>query len=148
IRRIEAGILNYGIDMTLDNNPYEVGLGWQVDIDQEGDFVGREALARIAAEGPARKLAGVEIDGAPLDLNMTRWPVHGEGPGRGIGEEIGFVTSAVHSPRLNRNIGYAMVPAASAELGTRLSVTTPDGERDAMVVPRPFVDPDKEIPKG
>ena len=128
--------------MTLDTNPYEVGLGWQVDFGQEGDFIGREALARIAAEGPRRLLAGVEISGAPLDLNMTRWPVHQDG------EHIGFVTSAVHSPRLARNIGYAMVPAASGDLGTRLSVTTPDGERDATVVPRPFVDPDKEIPKS
>ena len=142
IRRIEAGILNYGIDMTLENNPYEVGLGWQVDHDQEGDFIGREALARIAREGPKRKLAGVEIRGDPLDLNMTRWPVHRHGG------EIGFVTSAVYSPRLGRNIGYAMVPAAAAELGTRVGVTTPDGERDATVVPRPFVDPDKEIPKS
>ncbi|MDE2874474.1 MAG: glycine cleavage system protein T, partial [Gemmatimonadota bacterium] len=142
IRRIEAGILNYGIDMTLENNPYEVGLGWQVDHDQEGDFIGREALARIAAEGPRRKLAGVEIDGAPLDLNMTRWPV------RRDGDEIGFVTSAVHSPRLGRNVGYAMMPVAAAELGTRLRVTTPDGDRVARVVPRPFVDPAKEIPKS
>ena len=142
IRRVEAGILNYGIDMTLDTNPFEVGLGWQVDHDQEGDFIGREALARIAAEGPGRLLAGVEISGDPLDLNVTRWAVH-QG-----GEEIGFVTSAVYSPRLGRNIGYAMVPTASAELGTRLSVTTPDGERDATVVPWPFVDPDKQIPKS
>ncbi len=140
IRRIEAGILNYGIDMTLDNNPYEVGLGWQVD--QEGDFVGREALARIAAEGPSRRLAGVEIQGAPLDLNMTRWPVHRDGA------EIGFVTSAVHSPRLARNIGYAMVPAGCAKPGTRLGVSTPDGERGATVVRTPFVDPDKRIPKS
>ena len=101
IRRVEAGILNYGIDMTLDTNPYEVGLGWQVDHDQEGDFIGREALARIAAEGPRRLLAGVEISGAPLNLNMTRWPVQQDG------HQIGFVTSAVYSPRLNRNIGYA-----------------------------------------
>ena len=142
IRRIEAGILNYGIDMTLDNNPYEVGLGWQVDHDQEGDFIGREALLRIAAEGPRRLLAGVEIAGDPLDLNMTRWAVHRDG------EEIGFVTSAVYSPRLGRNIGYAMVPAPAAELGTGLRVTTPDGVREARVVPRPFVDPDKEIPKS
>ena len=113
-----------------------------MDHDQEGDFIGREALARIAAEGPGRKLAGVEISGDPLDLNVTRWPVH-----RG-GEEIGCVTSAVHSPRLGRNIGYAMVPTASAELGTGLRVTTPDGGREATVVPRPFVDPDKEIPKS
>ena len=142
IRRIEAGILNYGIDMTLDNNPFEVGLGWQVDHDQEDDFIGREALARIAAEGPRQLLAGVEIAGNPLDLNMTRWPVHRDGEG------IGFVTSAVYSPRLGRNIGYAMVPVAAAELGTRLRVTTPDGDRVARVVPRPFVDPDKEIPKS
>ncbi len=142
IRRVEAGILNYGIDMTLDNNPFEVGLGWQVDHDQEGDFIGRVALARIAAEGPGRLLAGVEISGNPLDLNVTRWAVH-QG-----GEAIGFVTSAVYSPRLNRNIGYAMLPTASAELGTGLSVTTPDGDRTANVVPRPFVDPGKEIPKS
>ncbi|MCY3547263.1 MAG: glycine cleavage system protein T [Gemmatimonadetes bacterium] len=164
IRRIEAGILNYGIDMTLDTNPYEVGLGWQVDDGQEGDFIGREALARIAAEGPRRRLAGVEIAGAPLDLNMTRWPVWadgagGEGGGAGAGagvdgvggeggEAIGFVTSAVWSPRLKRNIGYATVPTAFAELGTGLRVATPDGDREAAVVPKPFVDPDKDIPKS
>ena len=41
-----------------------------------------------------------------------------------------------------------MVPTAFAELGTRLTIATPDGERAATVVPRPFVDPDKEIPKS
>ncbi|MYE71221.1 MAG: aminomethyl transferase family protein, partial [Gemmatimonadetes bacterium] len=148
IRRVEAGILNYGIDMTLDTNPYEVGLGWQVDRGQEADFIGRDALARIAAEGPGRLLAGVEIAGAPLDLNMTRWPVRGGGTAGGNGEAIGFVTSAVYSPRLGRNIGYAMVPAGLAGMGTRLSVSTPEGEREATVVPRPFVDPEKEIPKS
>jgi len=148
IRRIEAGILNYGIDMTLDTNPWEVGLGWQVDFDQEGDFIGREALARIAEEGPRRLLAGIEISGAPLDLNMDRWPVRRGGGANGAGGAIGFVTSAVYSPRLGKNIGYALVPAATGELGTRLSVTTPDGERDATVVPRPFVDPGKDIPKS
>ena len=54
IRRVEAGILNYGIDMTLDTNPYEVGLGWQVDHDQEGDFIGREALARATGRSRDR----------------------------------------------------------------------------------------------
>ncbi len=142
IRRIEAGILNYGVDMTLENNPYEVGLGWQVDHDQEGDFIGRAALARIAAEGPARLLAGVEIAGDPLDLNTTRWPV------RRDGARVGFLTSAVYSPRLDRNIGYAMVPARFGTPGTRLGVATPDGERDATVVPKPFVDPAKRIPKS
>ncbi|MBI2211990.1 MAG: glycine cleavage system protein T, partial [Deltaproteobacteria bacterium] len=102
IRRIEAGILNHGADMTLDNNPYEVGLGRLVDLDKKGDFIGKEALSRIKAEGVKRKLAGVEIDGAPVEFNMTRW-----GVSRG-GTAVGYVTSAIYSPRLEKNIGYAM----------------------------------------
>ena len=112
-----------------------------MDHDQEGDFIGREALARIASEGPSRLLAGVEIAGAPLDLNMTRWPVHQDG------DAIGFVTSgrllASAQPEHRLRDGADRVRGA----GTRLSVTTPDGDRTATVVPRPFVDPDKEIPK-
>lgn len=143
IRRIEAGILNYGIDMTLDTNPFEVGLGWQVNLQQEADFIGRQALERIKAEGTDRLLAGVEIEGAPLDLNMTRWPVQLDG------SEVGFITSAIYSPRLEKNIGYAMVPAEMAELGNRLTVTVADGDvRGAEVIPKPFIDPDKEIPKS
>jgi aminomethyltransferase len=143
IRRIEAGILNFGIDMTLDTNPFEVGLGWQVNLEQDADFIGRTALERIKAAGPDRLLAGVEIEGEPLDLNMTRWPVHLDGA------EVGFITSAVYSPRLEKNIGYAMLPAEKAKLGNRLTVTVADGDvRDATIVPKPFIDPEKEIPKS
>jgi len=142
IRRIEAGILNYGIDMTLGTNPYEVGLGWLVDLDQDADFIGKQALATIKRDGVSRKLVGVEIAGAPLDLNMTRWPVSQNGTGGG------WVTSAVFSPRLGKNIGYAMVPIALAEHGTMLSVETADGTRTATVVPKPFVDPKKDLPKS
>ena len=78
--------------------------------------------------------------------SMTRWPVLAEEPAGERGREVGFVTSAVWSPRLERNIGYAMVPTALARLETRLSIAAPEGEREARVVPKPFVDPDKEIP--
>ncbi len=143
IRRVEAGILNYGIDMTLDNNPFEVGLGWLVDFDQEADFIGKEALAEIKAKGTSRRLVGVEISGDPLDFNMTRWPVAANG------EIIGSVTSAVHSPRLEKNIGYAHVPIEHAEKSTELTVEVPEiGMREAIVVPKPFVDPKKDIPKS
>ena len=50
IRRLEAGILSYGQDLDLENNPYEVRLGWQVDLNK-GNFIGKEALARIKEEG-------------------------------------------------------------------------------------------------
>jgi aminomethyltransferase len=143
IRRIEAGILNYGIDMTLAENPYEVGLERLVELDQKADFIGKEALRRIKAEGVKRKLVGVEIDGAPLDLNLTRWPVSR------VGKEAGHVTSAVFSPRLKKNIGYAMLPVEHATLGTLLVVSIPEvGERSATVVNKPFIDPTKDIPKS
>jgi len=142
IRRIEAGILNYGIDMTIDTNPFEVGLGWQVNLDQEADFIGREALTRIKEVGVDRTLAGVKIAGAPLDLNMDRWPV------RAREHQVGHITSAVYSPRMSANIGYAMVGAEHAEIGTSLTVQGPGGDVDAVVVPKPFVDPGKDIPKS
>jgi aminomethyltransferase len=143
IRRVEAGILNYGIDMTLENNPYEVGLGWLVDLDQQADFIGKEALRRIQAAGVQRKLVGVEIAGDAIPFNMTRWPVYVDG------RQVGAITSALHSPRIGKNIGYALVPVSQAALGTKLSVDIPDiGERQALVVPKPFVDPKKDIPKA
>jgi glycine cleavage system aminomethyltransferase T len=143
IRRVEAGILNYGIDMTLENNPFEVGLGWLVDLDQKADFIGKEALRRIKTEGVRRKLLGVEIAGDPIEMNMTRWPVTHDG------RQVGFVTSALYSPRLKKNIGYAMLPSELASFGTELVVAVPQvGERQAVVVRKPFVDPTKEIPKA
>jgi len=142
IRRIEAGILNYGGDMTLADNPFEVGLGRLVDLDKQADFVGKDALVRAKAAGIRRKLVGIEIEGPPIEFNTTRWPADGDG-GR-----LGYVTSAIHSPRLRKNIGYAMVPTEHAALGKRLTVSTPSGRREARIVEKPFIDPGKTIPKG
>jgi aminomethyltransferase len=143
IRRIEAGILNWGADMTLEDNVYQVGLDWLVDLDKPSDYIGRTALARIRREGVTRKLAGIEIAGDPLGFNPVKWPVRGAD-----GEPVGRVTSAIWSPRLKRNLGYAMLPAALTPLGTSVQVEIPgDGLRPATVVAKPFVDPKKEIPK-
>ncbi|MGA3072724.1 MAG: glycine cleavage T C-terminal barrel domain-containing protein [Bryobacteraceae bacterium] len=142
IRRIEGGILNHGTDITLDTNPYEVGLDRLVDLDKDAEFLGREALRRVRAEGVKRRLVGVEIEGAPIEFNMTRWPV------RKGSDAVGQVTSAIYSPRLQKNIGYAMVPVAYAALGTEFEVETPGGAARAVVVPMPFVDPGKTIPKS
>jgi aminomethyltransferase len=137
IRRIEAGILNYGIDMTLDNNPYELGLERLVNLDKAAEFVGRDALRRIAKQGVKKKLVGLEIGGTKMDLNFTRYPIRGGG----------FVTSCVYSPRLKKNIGYGMLPIERVS-EARLEVDAPDAVRPAVVVPMPFIDPKKEIPKA
>ncbi|MGH3112776.1 MAG: aminomethyltransferase family protein, partial [Gaiellaceae bacterium] len=148
IRRIEGGILALGADMWYDTNPYEVGMGydWMVDLEQGSDFIGKEALAQIKREGPKRKLVGIELDGAQLgsynDGSMIDvFPVHKDG------SRIGKITSACHSPRLEKNIGYAMVPTEHSELGTELEVERPEGTVSATVVEKPFIDPKKETPK-
>jgi glycine cleavage system aminomethyltransferase T len=143
IRRIEAGILNWGADITLDTNVYEVGLERLVDEGKQGDYIGREALRRIKADGVSRRLAGVEIAGEAIEFNATKWPVTAGS------RTVGYVTSAVYSPRLKKNIGYAMVPLIYAAPGSHLGVAIPGGgERAATVVPMPFIDARKEIPKG
>jgi glycine cleavage system aminomethyltransferase T len=148
IKRIEAGILALGADMWFDTNPYEVDMGyeWMVDLDQEADFVGKEALRRIKEEGITRKLVGVEIGGERLgsynDGSMIDFfPVYANGA------SAGRVTSACYSPRLEKNIGFAMVPIELAELGTELEVETPAERTSAVVVQRPFIDPKKEVPR-
>ena len=63
IRRVEGGILNWGADMTLANNPFEVGLERLCHLDGDFEFKGKDALRRIRDEGVSRKLVGVEIGG-------------------------------------------------------------------------------------
>jgi glycine cleavage system aminomethyltransferase T len=152
IRRVEAGILSYGSDIALDNNafsdyaflnPYEAGLEWTVNLDQEADFIGRDALRRIASDGVTRKVVGVEIGGDPvIGYHEDYLPVvDGD-------RQIGQVSSAFFSPRLEKNIGFALVPVEHAELGSKLTVDSARGRADAVVVPKPFIDPRKETPKG
>jgi glycine cleavage system aminomethyltransferase T len=152
IRRIEGGILAHGCDMTIEENPYEVGYGykWMVELDQEHDFIGKEALRTISQEGVRRRLVGVEIAGPRLgaynDGSMPDFfPVL-----RG-GERVGRVTSACYSPRLDKNIGYAMVPMEDSEIGTELTVERPEESVQAIVADRVFVKPEKaqqHLPDG
>ena len=143
IRRIEAGILNYSSDIVLDNNPYEVGLGWTVDEDKRSDYLGKAAIARIKEDGVKRKLVGIEVAGESLGAWIPDyWDVIADG------RKVGHVTSLTYSPRLEKNIGYALVGIDQAKIGTRLRVSTTKGVRSATVVKKPFVDPKKDIPKS
>jgi len=143
IRRVEAGILNWGADMTLEDNVFEAGLEWLIDQGKSTDYIGKAALERIRREGVTRKLVGVEIAGEPLGFNPDKWPVTAGG------RPIGRVTSAIWSPRLEKNLGYAMLPVDRTTPGSEITVEIPGkGTRLAKVVAKPFVDPKKEIPKA
>lgn len=144
VRRMEAGIFNWGPDFNWRHNPFEVtGLERLVE-EQEADYLGKDVLERVLREGVTRKLVGVEIGDERMPDEMEEfWPVRSEG------REVGYVTNAVWSPRLEKNIGYVWVPIAAAAEGTTLDVEWPfDGPASAKVVPLPFVDPRKDIPSG
>jgi glycine cleavage system aminomethyltransferase T len=141
-RRIEAGIFNYGSDMTLDDTPLHLmGLERLVE-DQPQDYIGKHALESLKRSGVDRKLVGIEWSGNELRAELTWfWPVVDRG------EPVGRVTDAVWSPKLERNIGYAWVPIGLASPGTKLEVRSEHGDtltvRTAEI---PFVDPKKEVP--
>jgi aminomethyltransferase len=140
IRRIEGGMLSYHADADINTNPYELGLGRLVNLDIEADFIGKAALAQIHAEGPKRQQIGLVLDCAPLSGPNTRfWPITQNGA------QVGKVTSAVYSPRLQKNIALAMVDTAAAVLGAQVEVATGSGVVGAQVVERPFYDPKKTI---
>jgi glycine cleavage system aminomethyltransferase T len=143
-RRMEAGIFNYGNDMDVTNNPFEVtGLERLVELENENEFVSRKALETIARKGVSRKLVGVRIEGDPLRLWLEDfWPVFTDGA------EVGRLVSACYSPRLEFNMGYVWVPIELAETGTELEISSPSGPMRASVTPLPFLDPDKQVPKA
>ena len=143
IRRVEGGILNWGADMTYENNALQLGLERLVDFSLPEDAcISVGALKKIKAQGVKKRLVGVELDGEPFPaLNNVKWPAHKDGGGR-----VGKVTSAIYSPRLKKNIGYCWMPTEMAKDGTKLKVETEWGPRTATVVPMPFIDPDKRIP--
>jgi len=145
-RRLEAGIFNYGNDMDVTNNPFEItGLERLAELDNDNEFVSRNALERIKADGVQQKLVGVRIDGEPLGMWLEDfWPVV-EG-GQGTGKQVGRLVSASYSPRLDFNMGFAWVPIAAATEGARIEITSPDGPMTATVTTLPFLDPKKEIP--
>ncbi len=143
IRRIEAGMLSYHSDMDIDTNPFELGLGRLVDLDMEADYIGKSALSRIAREGVSRLQVGLEIDGDPFaGPNNEFWPISV------FGQRIGQVTSAIYSPRLEANIALAMVQIDNSSIDSRVEVVTPDGSRNARIVPKPFYDPRKNLAKS
>ena len=143
-RRMEAGIFNYGNDMDITNNPFEVtGLERLVELDNDNHVVSRAALEGIAVAGVTRKLVGVRIDGPPLPMWLEDfWPVAKDGA------VIGKLTSASYSPRLDLNMGYAWVPIELAAEGTALQIESSNDPMSATVVSLPFLDPNKDVPKS
>jgi glycine cleavage system T protein (aminomethyltransferase) len=128
--RLEAGMPLYGNDLDPTVTPYDAGLGRVVKLTKPGDFVGRAALERVAAEGPRRRLVGLVVRGRGIARHG--YPVY-------AGErETGAVTSGAPSPTLGVPIAMAYVAPDDDEPGTMLAVGIRDAHVPAEVVSLPF----------
>lgn len=128
IERIEAGLKSYGQDMTIDTNPFEAALEDFLDLDKQAEYMSREALARISETGPEKRLVNLVIDGEPLKMMRSDWPVLDDG-----GKQIGVVTSRNYSPRLEANIAFASVKTSHARVGATMSVDADGDVRNSTV---------------
>ena len=133
IERIEGGLLSYGNEFTLENNPLECGMGKLCTLDGTVDFLGLKALQRIAEHGHQREIRGVMFDGGPGPACGKPWPVK-------VGaEQVGQITSAMWSPRLKRNVGLSMIARSHWGPGQAVSVHCADGViRPGEVCALPF----------
>jgi aminomethyltransferase len=128
--RLEAGMPLYGNELDRATNPFDARLGRVVKLEKPGDFVGREALARVARDGSAKQLVGLSITGRGIARHG--YPVlAGE-------RRTGVVTSGTHSPTLGHPIAMAYVAPGDAEPGTILAVEIREQPVSAEVVPLPF----------
>ena len=143
IRRIEGGMLSYHADADIQTNPFEMGLERLVSLDSDINFIGKKALIEIQKKGIKRQQIGLEIEGDSLTgPNTIFWEIFCDD------KIIGKVTSAVFSPRLEKNIALAMVDKNFTKIGLKLSVKINGVLRDAIIVEKPFFDPKKALPSS
>jgi len=132
--RIEAGLLFYGYDMTTDNTPWEVGLGFTVANGKTG-FRGAEACWTSKDQ---QKIINV-----CLDIEHDEMIEGGEALVQGQ-THAGIVNSPCYSQRLKKSLALAHVAPDFAKPGTKLSLTSNKGSTlSATVVSTPIYDPNK-----
>ena len=134
IERIEGGLLSYGNDMTIDNTPYEAGLGRFCKGVTADSCIGADVLRLEQNSGPKQQIRGLKISGEPISSPPKPWPITVDGI------RAGQVTSCAWSPDLQINIALGMVLAAHWDVGTQVTVQTDNqGELSAVLCGLPFV---------
>jgi glycine cleavage system T protein len=132
--RLEKGYRLWGQDIDEEHDPYEAGLGWAVRLSKEADFIGREAAARIAERGVARRLCCLVTDDPAVILVGKEPILDGDEP-------VGYVTSTGYGATVGESILYGYLPTSHAEPGTTLAVHSDGADHPVTVVSEPRFDP-------
>lgn len=128
--RFEAGLPLYGQELSAEISPLEAGLGFVVKVNKEEDFLGKEALIKQREVGVTRKLVGIEM--IDKGIPRTGYTVLVDG------QQVGEVTTGTQSPTLQKNIGFALIETAHADVGTELVVQVRKRQLKAVVIATPF----------
>jgi dimethylsulfoniopropionate demethylase len=130
IDRIERGLLSYGSDMTMANNPYECGLDRFFEPSKEAECMSKDAMEKILLDGVSRNHVYLAIDGDALGSPRSTWDVLDE-----AGNVVGIVTSSAYSVNYQSNVSFASINAELNQQGRILRVNLGGGEfRNATVV--------------
>ena len=140
--RIESGLLFPDIDyFPHETDPFEVRLDNVIKLDKPGDFVGRDALRAIAAQGTPRLLTTLRIDGDQV-------PEYGAAVTQD-GRDVGILRSPCQSPTFDMQvIGMAAIDRDLVKDGQRVEVALGDGTVGATVAPFPLYDTEKRRPRS
>jgi len=129
--RTEMGYALYGNDISQDRNPLEAGLGWITKLDKT-NFIGRDALLKIKADGLKKRLTGIVLDEKAIP--RSHYEVVNE-----AGELIGEVTSGTFSPSMEKGIAMAYLQPEFAKEGTRVGIKIRNAVQWGSVVKFPFL---------
>ena len=133
IDRIEAGMISHLGDTTLDENPLELNLPKFYDLDQEAEFIGKDALKKIQQNGIKKQFTGFKISGKKIGYNMARIPVKNES-----NEKFGFISSCIYSPNFGCNIGLGYIDIKLINSKNIFNIFHDEEKREVEVVPLPF----------
>ena len=127
--RLEAGMSLYGHELSDDITTLEANLGWITKL-QKGAFTGSDKLVAQKEKGLKRRLVGFEMTDRGIARDSFDVYINGD--------KVGYVTSGSPAPFLQKNIGYAFVPAEFANDGQELKIDVRGKQLAAVVVPTPF----------
>ena len=129
--RFEVGLPLYGHELADDISPIESGLSMFVKLDKEGGFIGRDAVAAQKADGPSKRVVGLQLADKAI-------PRAGYDVLDAEGRKVGYITTGYRSPSTDASVAMALIEAASAAKGTQLQVQIRRRTFPATVVAKRF----------
>jgi len=129
--RFEAKMPLYGHELDENITPLEAGLGRFVALDREDDFIGKDALKKLKAEGLPRMVRGFEMVGR--GIARAEYPVKKDGV------VVGHVTSGMPAPTVGKNLGNVLIKKEFSEVGTEFDVEIRGKDIKAVIIKTPFL---------